>query len=273
MERKLETVISSYCSNFPNETVRLMGLVRSAELNETKPSHVLKQLHQEVHRMSGAASCLGFREIAKGLSRIESRMDDVLLFGRRDFATELEKAARKIADFVASTPPPTPDDSRLIQRGLLEPETLKAQTSDEMADDFLRDRKLVVIDDDEHVRAIVSETLQALGATEISSFASALDLLPALKTLSPDIILADWEMPTLSGYDLLQLVRADTAGCASTTPFVFFTSYRDRFRRMQAVTNGADYLLTKPVSPGVLVRTLKSVTQGIETTKVSPAHH
>ncbi|MBI2870975.1 MAG: carbon storage regulator [Candidatus Omnitrophica bacterium] len=71
-------------------------------------------------------------------------------------------------------------------------------------------KKIWVVDDSENLRLRIVETLVDLGY-EVRSFERPADLVKALQSEEPDLVLTDLQMPGFSGLDLLQAMRLDEA--------------------------------------------------------------
>jgi two-component system, chemotaxis family, chemotaxis protein CheY len=92
--------------------------------------------------------------------------------------------------------------------------------------------KILVVDDSKPMRMIVKKTLRdaGFGGHEISEAANGREGLEALHREAFDVVLCDWNMPEMSGLELLQAVRAES------TPAM----------REQASSAGAEFLIGKP---------------------------
>ncbi len=107
--------------------------------------------------------------------------------------------------------------------------------------------KILVVDDSKAMRMIVRRTLRQAGfgdhaVTEASNGREALD---ALRQSMPDVILSDWNMPEMSGIELLDSIKA--AGIA--VKFGFVTTERTAEMRLRASDAGATFLIVKPFTP------------------------
>lgn len=113
--------------------------------------------------------------------------------------------------------------------------------------------KVLVIDDTTFIRDMVKRTLRQM-VTDLELFEApdgtrALSLIKAKK---PDLILSDWEIPEISGEQLLNWVREQPD--FADTPFVMITSRGDRDHVMAAVNAGVSDFLSKPFTPEELTR-------------------
>jgi two-component system chemotaxis response regulator CheY len=103
---------------------------------------------------------------------------------------------------------------------------------------------ILVVDDSRAMRSIVVRAVKAAGY-EQASFVEAqngAEALAAIRASRPDLILSDWNMPEMSGIELLRALRAE--GIA--VPFGFVTSESDGVWRDQAMSAGARFVISKP---------------------------
>lgn len=82
----------------------------------------------------------------------------------------------------------------------------------------------------------------------------------AIGRVSPDILLADVDMPGCSGYDLAERVRSSTSG--TRLPVLLLAGAFDPVDRERAMACGASGILTKPFDPAVLVARVKELLPG-----------
>lgn len=119
------------------------------------------------------------------------------------------------------------------------------------------DRPLVVIvDDDDAVRASIKELMLSVGI-DAASFGSTRELLSADLPERPGCMVLDVRMPGASGLDLQQHLAANGNG----KPIIFLTGHGDIPMSVQAMKAGAVDFLTKPFRDQSL---LDAVTAGIE---------
>jgi putative two-component system response regulator len=109
--------------------------------------------------------------------------------------------------------------------------------------------RILVIDDDEKTREIMRLLLQQKGheAIEAVSGENALEL---MKAELPDLILLDVEMPGISGFEVAKRLKSDSR--TRTIPVIMVTGLGDQRSRLQALANGAEDYLPKPVDPNEL---------------------
>ena len=107
---------------------------------------------------------------------------------------------------------------------------------------------VLLVDDNKAVRLTVRRALLETGLQnlQVEEAENGSDALAQLATLTPDVILSDWNMPEMGGVDLLRELRA--RGC--DIPFGFVTQQAPTSQmRERAIEAGAQFMLTKPIDP------------------------
>lgn len=117
--------------------------------------------------------------------------------------------------------------------------------------------KILVVDDSKAMRIIVLRTLKQAGYgdhafSEATNGKEALDL---LHKESFDVVLSDWNMPEMTGIELLNAVRAEKIAVR----FGFVTSEGTPSMREQASAAGAEFLVAKPFTVETFQEALRSV--------------
>ncbi|MDO3388704.1 response regulator [Gilvimarinus sp. SDUM040013] len=113
--------------------------------------------------------------------------------------------------------------------------------------------RILVADDASFIRDMVKKNLRdSLPGVEIFDATDGSRALAAAKAQTMDLILSDWEMPNLSGEELLRSLRSDER--YETTPFIMISSRGDRAHVVKAVEAGVNDYITKPFTPEELLR-------------------
>ena len=105
-----------------------------------------------------------------------------------------------------------------------------------------------VIDDDASVRAATNNLLGSHGY-QVQTFASAEEFLQSARLDDSSCVIADVQMPTMSGLDLLTHMRAK----GYALPFIFITAFPEENVRARALKAGAICFLAKPFAGPALV--------------------
>jgi FixJ family two-component response regulator len=110
-----------------------------------------------------------------------------------------------------------------------------------------------IIDDDASVRVATSRLVRSLGYAACA-FASADEFLGSLQVNTTSCVIADVQMPGMSGVELQELLRAK----GSSLPVLFITGFPDERMRARALDAGAICFLTKPFDCATLTRHIEA---------------
>ncbi|WP_334146104.1 response regulator [Hyphomicrobium sp.] len=123
--------------------------------------------------------------------------------------------------------------------------------------DRRKDLELLIVEDREVMLKIIRRLLVELGFVRIDQAANGCQAVGMIREKRYDLILSDWNMDGMSGFDLLKVVRADPR--THQTPFVLVTAEAKRENILAAKAAGATGYLVKPFKLDVLERTLEGV--------------
>jgi len=110
-------------------------------------------------------------------------------------------------------------------------------------------RRILIVDDDEKSREIVSLLLQTEGY-ETREAPNGIIALESIRRESPDLVILDIEMPAMGGFETVKRIKQDDA--VKAIPVIMITGHGDRESRLKALENGAEDFLMKPVDPAEL---------------------
>lgn len=117
----------------------------------------------------------------------------------------------------------------------------------------------LIVDDYESMRRVTSGQLRSMGATHILVAKNGAVALDILQKQHVDIVLSDWNMPVMTGLELLRAVRADKK--LAHLPFIMITAEVERKCVAEAIACGVSELLIKPFTMERLaLRVNKSLT-------------
>lgn len=114
--------------------------------------------------------------------------------------------------------------------------------------------RVLVVDDSEVTRAILARTLRGAGFEVLEACDGAEGALTALRE-RPAVVVTDLEMPTMDGFPLLRLLKADPL--SAHIPVLILTSHAEAASRFWSLRTGADAYLTKDHRPQQLVATVR----------------
>ena len=126
------------------------------------------------------------------------------------------------------------------------------------------ERKVLLLDDDEHIRRVLGRYLKANGyqVEEASNLSSALR---AFESMRPDVAVFDFRLPDGTALDLLPKVKA----IEPETPVIVMTGFGSMELGVALIKNGAEQCLTKPLEPPALLMVINKI---LENTRNQQKH-
>lgn len=109
---------------------------------------------------------------------------------------------------------------------------------------------VLVVDDFSTMRRIVGNLLKELGCQKITEAEDGVDALRKLEGGTINFVISDWNMPNMTGLELLQQVRATEP--IKHLPFLLITAEAKKENIIEAAQNGADGYIVKPFTAAVL---------------------
>lgn len=111
--------------------------------------------------------------------------------------------------------------------------------------------RVLLVDDSNTMRRIQANQLEQLGVTDIIQAENGKDALEKLAANMPvGIVLLDWNMPIMDGYDCLQGIRSDAT--YKDVKVIMCTSESEKARVLEALKAGANNYIVKPFTPETL---------------------
>ena len=108
--------------------------------------------------------------------------------------------------------------------------------------------RVLVVDDQADVLALVEETLSACGA-EVRAHTAAEAALAELRAWQPDVLISDITMPGRDGYWLIEQVRALEERAGGAIPALALTAYVRVEERLRVLHAGYQLFVPKPIAP------------------------
>jgi len=113
-----------------------------------------------------------------------------------------------------------------------------------------RDINILVVDDFSTMRRIVKNLLKELGFSKFDEADDGSTAWPMVQTGKYDFIVSDWNMPEMTGIELLKRVREDEN--LKETPFLLITAEAKRSQILEAAQAGVDGYIVKPFTAATL---------------------
>ncbi|MEP0884923.1 response regulator [Trichocoleus sp. ST-U3] len=112
-------------------------------------------------------------------------------------------------------------------------------------------KRILIVDDEVHVREVVQTCLETLGGWNVLSAASGREGLVRAEVEQPNAILLDVMMPGMDGFAFLRQLRANSA--TQDIPVVLLTAMAYRFNQQQLTELGVQTAIAKPFNPLLLI--------------------
>ena len=124
-----------------------------------------------------------------------------------------------------------------------------------------KDLKILVVDDFATMRKVVRNLLKQSGYENIVEAEDGVVAMKVLKTQKIDFVISDWNMPNMSGLELLKVVRADAE--LAKTPFLMVTAEALQDNVVAAVKAGVSNYIVKPFTAEVLSEKIQKIMEKI----------
>ncbi len=125
---------------------------------------------------------------------------------------------------------------------------------------------VLVVDDYNTMIRIIRNLLRQLGFADVDEANDGASALAKMRTKRYGLVISDWNMEPMSGYDLLQQVRADPG--LGTTPFIMVTAESKTENVIAAKKAGVNNYIVKPFN----AQTLKAKIEAVFTESTEVAH-
>jgi DNA-binding NarL/FixJ family response regulator len=129
-------------------------------------------------------------------------------------------------------------------------------------------RKILCIEDDRETAGLIAEELADRGF-EVALANSGQEGLMAVMRSTPDLILCDVGMPTMTGFEVLERLN-EIAPRLGRIPFVFLTALSDRENELKGRRLGADDYVSKPIDFDRLFFIIDARISGVARIKILP---
>ena len=117
--------------------------------------------------------------------------------------------------------------------------------------------RLLIVDDQAVSRQIVTAICVKLGLASVDTAQNGAEALAMMRERDYAIVISDWNMGPMSGYELLRAVRADER--LARTKFLIMTARTDADAILAAKRAGVDTYLIKPFTPKMLQEKLLAI--------------
>jgi len=117
--------------------------------------------------------------------------------------------------------------------------------------------KVMVVDDQTSMRAMIRRALQDLGFKDVRDKPSAPEALAAIRADRVHLVISDYNMPEMDGLQFLEAVRSDPV--IGKTVFIMLTGSADKEVVQKAAALGVNNYVVKPFAPAALKEKIERV--------------
>lgn len=120
-----------------------------------------------------------------------------------------------------------------------------------------KNMKILVVDDFSTMRRIVKNILRQLNFVNIIESDDGSTALEVLQREKIDLVVSDWNMPKMTGLELLKVIRADDA--LKHIPFLMVTAEAQQENIIEAVKSGVSNYIVKPFTAETLSQKINQI--------------
>ncbi len=127
-----------------------------------------------------------------------------------------------------------------------------------------KEMKILIVDDFSTMRRIIKNLLRDLGFNNTQEADDGNSALPMLQTGNYDFLVTDWNMPNMSGIELLRTVRADAK--LASLPVLMVTAESKREQIVEAAQAGVNGYIVKPFTAVTLKEKIEKIFERVAAT-------
>ncbi len=120
--------------------------------------------------------------------------------------------------------------------------------------------KVLLVDDSGAMQKMIKMALSKIGIEGVATALNGIEGMANLNESIPDLILCDWNMPEMNGYQFVTAVRADAN--FKNIPILMLTTVNTKDEVIEIMKAGANDFLNKPFTPDALKDKIIKVTKG-----------
>jgi len=125
--------------------------------------------------------------------------------------------------------------------------------------DGLENLRVLLVDDNEHMRTIVMAVLVGVGVRDLRETGNGLEALEALRSWGPDVAIVDFQMTPMDGVEFTRIVRNAPDSANPYLPIVMMTGHSAKSRVVEARDAGVTEFVAKPLAARAVLDRLKAV--------------
>ncbi|HEY5606709.1 MAG TPA: response regulator [Alphaproteobacteria bacterium] len=118
---------------------------------------------------------------------------------------------------------------------------------------------VLVADSNPYMRRLTRMMLTNLGVKSIYEAGDGIATIDAIRTVNPDVMILEWELPVLDGREVMRIVRSPGVFPKPNLPVIMLSDRGLRSRVTTAIRLGVHEFLVKPISPKTLQQRLLGI--------------
>ena len=122
--------------------------------------------------------------------------------------------------------------------------------------------KILVVDDFATMRKVIRNLLKQSGYENVTEAEDGAAAMSMLKSTKIDFVISDWNMPNMTGIELLRAVRSDNE--LSAMPFLMVTAESLKDNVVEAVKAGVSNYIVKPFTAEVLGEKIVKILENVK---------
>jgi two-component system, chemotaxis family, chemotaxis protein CheY len=131
--------------------------------------------------------------------------------------------------------------------------------SAKQAEKLIENLGILIVDESLYMRKLTRMMLMNIGAKTIFEASDGVAALDTIRSANPDVAFIDWDLPVLSGPQVIRIVRSPDVFPKPHLPIVMLTAHANRANVAEAMRLGVHEFLIKPTSPQALRDRLLSI--------------
>ena len=124
---------------------------------------------------------------------------------------------------------------------------------------FLKSVQILLVDDNQHMRAIASAILASAGASKIREVSDGAQALQALREQHFDLAIVDFNMAPLDGVEFTRLIRNSADSPNPYLPIIMMTGHSEKSRVQEARDAGVTEFVVKPITAKAMLDRIQAV--------------
>ena len=110
------------------------------------------------------------------------------------------------------------------------------------AEYLIQQLRVLLVEDNPFMRNLVRNMLASIGVKKVYEASDGIAGLEMIRTVTPDVMVLDWEMPLLNGPELVRIVRSPGVFPLPDIPIIMLTAHGERWRIVEAAKLGVNEL-------------------------------